>query len=74
VTRIPSEVHVNTYCEQCALGKEEGQQEIEEGWVTHFHLPIHRQGVQLTTVLVQMEFGSQPPLLPSLHSSMSLQT
>lgn len=32
------------------------------------------QGVQLTTVLVQMEFGSQPPLLPSLHSSMSLQT
>lgn len=36
--------------------------------------PGHTLGAQLTTVLVQMEFGSQPPLFPSLHSSTSLQT
>lgn len=29
---------------------------------------------ELTIVLVQTEFGSQPPLFPSLHSSMSVQT
>lgn len=38
----------------------------------------HRYGrgwaARLTTVLVQIELGSQPPLLPSLHSSMSWQT
>lgn len=28
----------------------------------------------LTSVLVQMELGSQPPLFPSLHSSISVQT
>jgi len=32
------------------------------------------RGARLTSVLVQMELGSQPPLFPSLHSSISAQT
>lgn len=35
---------------------------------------LPQQAGRLTTVLVQMALGSQPPLFPSLHSSTSMQT
>ena len=65
-------VHVEHLpCITSWVEKEEGSRKSEEG----LHAPAtHACRVQLTTVLVQMEFGSQPPLLPSLHSSTSLQT
>jgi len=66
-------VHVEHLpCITSWIEKEEGSRKSEEG-VALSPYPC-MQSVQLTTVLVQMEFGSQPPLLPSLHSSTSLQT
>lgn len=53
-------------------GRKGGGGQFEEGCTRHH--PRCTRGAQLTNVLVQMELGSQPPLLPSLHSSMSLQT
>lgn len=59
-------------CRMSWVEKEGGSRKSEEGVALPHHPCV--QSVQLTTVLVQMEFGSQPPLLPSLHSSTSLQT
>ena len=65
-------------CARGAPGKEAGSRTWGVGVLTRVGALSHRYGrgwaARLTTVLVQMELGSQPPLLPSLHSSMSWQT